>query len=320
MMRTTAILLTCLVVFSISHGAARAEWPSDKPIEMIVPFGPGGGTDIMARTLAPFLEKRLNAKIVVINKPGASGEIALGYVASSVADGYTLAFVTTPSFNTIHIGRNAQFRKEDLQLVARLVNDPSAFVVRADRDIKTVKDLVDAAKKNPKTITIANFGPGGDDHLAALKLERVSGAQFIHVPYNAMGPVMAALLGGHITVGSLNVGEFAGMSHDADKLRMIGQMSEQRWGQLKDIPTFKEQGFDVLMGSERGLAAPRAVKREIIEKMARAVESSLKDAEFLKIAEQQKLPLAYLSADQWTPLVQGDAKWLEEVWKETPWR
>jgi tripartite-type tricarboxylate transporter receptor subunit TctC len=74
------------------------------------------------------------------------------------------------------------------------------------------------------------------------------------------------------------------------------------------------------MGSERGLAAPRAVKKEIIEKMAKAVESSLKDTEFLKIAEQQKLPLAYLSADQWTPLVQGDAKWLEEVWKETPWR
>lgn len=320
MLRATAILLTCMAVFSISPGVVRAEWPSDKAIELIVPFGPGGGTDIMARTLSPFLEKRLNAKIVVINKPGASGEIALGYVASSAPDGYTLGFVTTPSFNTIHIGRTAQFRKEDLQLVARLVNDPSAFVVLSSRDIKSAKDLIDAAKKNPKTLTIANFGLGGDDHLAALKLEQLSGAQFIHVPYNGMGPVMAALLGGHITVASLNVGEFAGLSHDADKLRMIGQMSGKRWEQLKDIPTFKEQGFDVQMGSERGMAAPRAVKKEIIEKVAKAIESTLTDPEFLKIAEQQKLPLSYLTGDQWTPIVQADANWLEKVWKETPWR
>jgi tripartite-type tricarboxylate transporter receptor subunit TctC len=269
--------------------------------------------------MVPFLEKRLSGKFVVVNKPGASGEIGYSALAHARPDGYTLGFVNTPSFLTVHIGRKAQFKVEDVQLIARMVDDPTAHVVRADSGIKSVKDLVEQAKAKPKTITIGTFGAGSDDHIGMMKLERLSGAQFVHVPYSGMGPLMAALLGGHLTVGGLNAGEFAGLSYDADKLRMIGHMSDARWSELKDVPTFKEQGFNMINSSERGLAAPKGVTPAIATKVAAAVEDMLKDPEFIKVCQQQKLPMAYLNGAQWGQKMVTDMKTLEEFYKVSPW-
>lgn len=299
---------------------AFAEWPNDKPIEVIVGFGPGGGTDIMARAMAPFLEKRLNAKLVIVNKPGASGEIAYTALSTAKPDGYTLGFVNTPGYLTLHFGRKAQFKPEDIQLIGRLVDDPTGHVVRAAGEFKSVKDLVEKAKAKPKTVTVGVFGFGTDDHLAILKLQRVSGAQFLPVNYSGMGPLMAALLGGHLMVGGLNAGEFAGLSYDADKLRMIGVMSESRWEDLKDVPTFKEQGYNVVMSSERGLGAPKGVSPAVLSKIRGALEDMLKDADFKKIAHQQKLPMAYLPGEQWSAKMATDLKLYGEFWKDSPWR
>jgi tripartite-type tricarboxylate transporter receptor subunit TctC len=314
------LMCTVLALLLVAPALALAEWPNDKPIEIVVAFGPGGGADIMARSMVPFLEKRLNAKFIVVNKPGASGEIGYTTTATAKPDGYTLGFVNTPSFLTVHIGRKAQFKIEDVQLIARMVDDPTAHVVRADSDIKSVKDLVEKAKAKPKTIGIGTFGAGSDDHIGMLMLERMTGAQFIHVPYSGMGPLMAALLGGHLVVGGLNAGEFAGLSYDADKLRMIGHMSESRWAGLKDVPTFKEQGFNIVNSSERGLAAPKGVAPAIIARISAAVEDLLKDPEFKKVADQQKLPIAYLPGAQWGVKMTSDTRLLEEFYKTNPWR
>jgi tripartite-type tricarboxylate transporter receptor subunit TctC len=299
---------------------ALAEWPSDKPVEIIVGFGPGGGTDIMARAMAPFLEKRLNGKFIVVNKPGASGEIAYTAIALAKPDGYTLGFVNTPGYLTVHYGRKAQFKIEDIHLIGRMVDDPTGHVVRAGGEITSVKYLVAMAKAKPKSITIGTFGHGTDDHLAVLKLERLAGVQFVNVPYAGMGQLMAALLGGHLHVGGLNVGEFAGLSYDAEKLRMIGQMSESRWEELKDVPTFKEQGFDVQMSSERGLGGPKGIPPAILAKLTAAIVDMLKDPEFKKVAEQQKLPMAWLPGEKWGAKIANDMKQLDEIWKTSPWR
>jgi len=313
-------LLLALALLLTLPALAAAEWPKDKPIEIIVGFGPGGGTDIMARAMTPFLEKRLNAKFIVVNKPGASGEIAYSAIATAKPDGYTFGFVNTPGFLTVHYGRKAQFKIEDIQLIGRMVDDPTGHVVRAGGEIKSVKDLIAMAKAKPKTITVGTFGHGTDDHLGLLKLERLTGCQFVNVPYPGMGQLMAALLGGHLHVGGLNVGEFAGLSYDADKLRMIGQMSETRWEELKDVPTFKEQGFDVQMSSERGLGAPKGVAPASLAKLTAAIVDMLKDPEFKKVAQQQKLPMAWLPGDKWAAKIGSDTKQMDEIWKASPWR
>jgi tripartite-type tricarboxylate transporter receptor subunit TctC len=314
------LIIAVLVLLVALPAAALAEWPADKPIEIIVGFGPGGGTDIMARAMAPFLEKRLNAKIIVVNKPGASGEIAYTAIATAKPDGYTLGFVNTPGYLTVHYGRKAQFKIEDIHLIGRMVDDPTGHVVRAHSDIKSVKDLVEKAKAKPGTVTIGTFGHGTDDHLAILKLQRLTGVKFVNVPYSGMGPLMAALLGDHLQVGGLNAGEFAGLSYDADKVRMIGYMSESRWEELKDVPTFKEQGYNVTMSSERGLAGPKGISPASLAKVRSAIEDMLKDPEFKKIASQQKLPIAWLPGEKWAASIAADMKLLDEIWKDTPWR
>src|SRR6476659_7822857 len=115
-------------------GQSLAAWPEDKPIEVVVGFAPGGGTDLMARKLLPFVQKRLggNAQFVVVNKPGASGDLANGYVAKAKPDGYTLAIVNVPSFLYTPLTRKAQYKPEDFQLVSRVVDDPTVLIARAD--------------------------------------------------------------------------------------------------------------------------------------------------------------------------------------------
>ena len=166
LIRITA--LTASVVLGMS--AAHADWPTDRPIELIVAFAPGGGTDVMHRTLAPFVDKELGARITVLNKPGASGEIAYTALAEAKSDGYTLSSLNTPGFLTMQMDRQVRFDPKKICLVARIVEDPGALIVQAKSEFNSLKDLVAYAKANPGVVTIGTTGVGTDEHLSLLQL------------------------------------------------------------------------------------------------------------------------------------------------------
>ena len=159
------LVLSCLLT-----GSAWA-WP-DRPIEIVVGYAPGGGTDITARTLALYLEKELGGSVVVVNKPGASGSIALAGVARAKPDGYTLAMTNMPGLLTVPIEREAGFVPSDFTYLANLVSDPSAFSVSMESPYKTLAQLLAAIKANPGKISVSSSGVGTDDHLLMVFLKK----------------------------------------------------------------------------------------------------------------------------------------------------
>lgn len=291
--------------------AALAEWPADRPIEMIVAFAPGGGTDIMLRTLAPYLEKNLGAQIPVLNRPGASGEIAYTALAQAKPDGYTISSLNTPGFLTMRIDRELRFDPAKICPIARIVEDPGMFVVQDASEYNSLADLVAFAKENPGAVSIGTTGVGTDEHLAMLQLEEAAGIDLTAVPFGGANEAKTALLGGHVTAIGLNVGEFA--STEPGQIKGLAQFSTERSNLLPDTPTAAEQGFDVIMSSERGLAAPCDVPEDLRVKLSEAVDKALADPEFQEKAKAQGLALSYQSGADWSAAMPERLARFEEI-------
>jgi tripartite-type tricarboxylate transporter receptor subunit TctC len=191
--------------------AARGQggaWPGERPIAFIVPFPPGGGTDVMARAMVPHLERPLpGARFVVLNRPGAGAEVGYTALATAAPDGFTMGVVIIPSLQTITIERAPRYRLEDLAYLGSVVDDPGGFFVAPDSPLRTLSDLAAHARANPDRVAVGTAGIGSDDHLLMLGFERLVGARLVHVPFAGQAPTISALLGRHITVAAMNIGE-----------------------------------------------------------------------------------------------------------------
>lgn len=318
-MKKTLAVAAALGLSAITATAAFAEYP-ERPIEMIVAYSAGGGTDTAARTLAPFIEKYLGdgASITVVNKPGAGGEIGFTELSQAEPDGYTIGFINTPNILTIPISRDTRYTKDDIQAVANVVYDPGAFSVLPDSDFATLDELVAFAKENPGVVTYGTSGIGGDDHLAALQFSRQAGIELRHIPFSGAADVRAAVLGGHVKMAAMNISEAIELV-DQGKLVSLGQMGEERWEGAPDVPTFKEQGYDVIMGSNRGIGAPAGLAEDALDALQEAIAEAIADPEFLEAAEKQKLPLAYQDAADFKAYLETLNANIQQIWDETPW-
>ncbi|MCO6416501.1 tripartite tricarboxylate transporter substrate binding protein [Siccirubricoccus sp. KC 17139] len=298
---------------------AQGAFP-DHPLNMVLAFPAGGGTDVAARPLAKIMEKYLGQPIVVTNRPGAAGEIGFTELARSKPDGYTIGFINTPTIVTIPIERpQARFRLDDFAPVLNIVDDPGAVWVLPDSPIKTVADLVAEAKKRPGQISYGTSGIGSDDHLAMLALERVADIKLLHVPFAGGAPVRTATLSKQIELAVTNMGEAYG-DYRQGMFRPIGQMGPSRWQVMPDVPTFREQGFDVVEGSMRGLAAPAGLPRPVLEKLVNAARQAAQDPEWQAVATQLALPLRLLGPDEYRAELVAMKSHYEKLWHQHPWR
>jgi tripartite-type tricarboxylate transporter receptor subunit TctC len=284
-----------------------------------VAFPPGGGTDVAARTLARFLERGLGQAVVVLNRGGAGGEIGFAELARARPDGYTIGFINTPGIVTIPIERRARFALEDFAPVANVVDDPGGFFVPAGSPLRGLADLVARARAEPGAVTYGTTGIGSDDHLAALAFQRLAAVELTHVPFAGAAQVRNAALGRQIEVAAMNMGEGLADVRQG-QLRPLGQMAEARWGQAAEVPTFREQGFDVVQGSMRGVAAPEGVPAEVRDRLAAAVRSAMEDPEFGRLAEQQALPLRYLGPDEYRAELAHMREEYARLWAAHPWK
>lgn len=291
-------------------------WP-DRPIELVVGFAPGGGTDLTARALAVYLEKELGTTVVVQNKPGASSAIALSYVARAKPDGYTLAMTNMPGLVSLPIERDAGFTTADFTYLANLVRDPSAFSVASNSPYQTLESLIADAKAKPGTISYGSTGVGTDDHLALVLFQSLTGTKLNHVPYNGAGPLRSAVLGGHTVIGGLNLGEV--MPYHGKNMRVLAQASEKRSPLGQDVPTFKELGVDLVFASERGIVAPKDLPPEVSEKLRQALKKVAANPDFQAQMKQQFTEMDYLDGPQWQERLKGDDARLREIWAKTPW-
>ncbi|MBY0339327.1 MAG: tripartite tricarboxylate transporter substrate binding protein [Acetobacteraceae bacterium] len=300
---------------------AQPAWPAARPIEVIVGFAPGGGTDVMIRALAPFLAAELpGANFVVVNRPGAGGETAYVALQSARPDGYTLGTINTPGYLSLGVQRRVRYDTRQIRLLGRLVDDPSAFVVHRDSPYRTLRDLVEAARRRPGTISVGSSGIGTDDHLGLTLFEAASGGEFIHVPFAGAGPVRNAVIGRQIDVAGLNLGEMGMLGQETPVLRALAGMGERRWDLMPDVPTFREEGFDVLMSSERGLGAPRGIPDEVARRIEDAIAKVVATPEWAEKARQLELAMAFLRGAEWEAQMPAQLRRYQQIWERTPWQ
>ncbi|WP_348770663.1 tripartite tricarboxylate transporter substrate binding protein [Azospirillum sp. TSO35-2] len=298
---------------------AQAAYP-EKPITMIVAFGAGGGTDLLIRGLAPFLEKQLGdgARIEVVNKPGAGGEIGFAAIADAAPDGYTIGAINSPNVNAIPIERQARYSLDRLDPLYNLVDDPGAFAVNAEGPFKTLADVVAYAKANPNGVTVGTTGIGSDDHLAMLVFQRQAGVTFTHVPFQGSAANEAALANKKIMLSSVNIGE-AMQYKQKDPIALLGVMAGKKVEQAPEIATFKEQGYNALMSSLRGIAAPKGLPPDVRAKLIDALDKAATHPGFQAKAKELFQPTRLLPPDQYATELAASTKELRELWATAPW-
>ena len=312
--------LLCAMLFVLC-GAASAAWP-EKPISLIVAYSPGGGTDLIARAIAPYLEKYLGggARMVIVHRPGAGGEIGFAAIANAPADGYTIGFVNTPPLITVPIERSAQFGgPQRFELLGNVIDDPCNFSVHSDAPFRNLRELAEFAKANPGKVTVGSSGIGSDDHLVMLMFERAAGVKMTHVPFKGAADVRTALLSKQITVGAINIGEAVQSIKGGAPMRNIGQFAPARATVAPELPTAREQGYDIELSSLRGMAAPRGLPPEIRERLVKAVAAASADPEFQAKATSVFAPLRYLSPAEFDRVIKEAEVGFRQLWKELPW-
>lgn len=309
-MRTCKAILSAIVAAggmtaTLSAAAYAQDWPQ-RPISMIVAYSAGGGTDVMARTIVPYLEKYIGdgARFAVVNRPGAGGEIGFTAIAQARPDGHTIGMINVPALITPLIDRSPEYTLESFAPIANLVLDPAALVVRADAPWKTLEEFIDHIRENPNVVTVSNGAFGGAMHMAAMRFAEEGDLEIIHVPFPGTAPSRTAVMGGHITSAFMGLGEAASL-HEEGQLRILATMAAERGDLAPDVPTFREKGIDVVWGSFRGLAAPAGVPDVVMERLVNATRKTFDDPDFREQAKQQNLPLSFLSPDEYLDVIAG---------------
>jgi tripartite-type tricarboxylate transporter receptor subunit TctC len=281
-----AIILALSTLLVVSAGIAFAEYP-DRPITYIISFNPGGESDITARLQEPVLEEILGVAINVNHKPGGGGAVAWSeFQRTAKPDGYTLIGTNIPHIiGQPLLRKDTGYKTDGFEHIMWFHFTPNALIVRADSPFKTLKDFIDYAKAHPQVITVGGSGTYSANHLETLRLEREAGIKLTYIPHTGTGPLPPAILGGHLSA-LMNYSMLPAQL--GDKVRVLAVASDERIETLPNVPTFKEQGYDIVGGAFRGVAAPKGTPKEIIVKLADAFTKTNK-----KIAEKQ-VPLGFV--------------------------
>src|ERR1700712_370359 len=283
-------------------GPCWAAWPDDKPVEVVIGFAAGGGTDVMARKLLPFVEKRVGgkAKFVVLNKPGAGGEIAFASIARAAPDAYAMGVVNVPGYNFLPMTRKTQYSMDEIRLVARVVEDPGVIVVGAESKFANLSDVLSALRSRPGSVTFGHNGAGTNGHLAIRMLAGAAEVQPNEISYRGTAAQRTDLLGGHLEVGMVSLSEIPEL-HGTDKgpLRAIAMLSKKRSASLPDVPTAEEAGVPIISTAERGFAVPKGVPDDIVKKLEAAIADSVRDPDYIKSSPGDEPVLAFMPGLEW---------------------
>jgi len=274
-----------LVTAAVSWGWAAEPYPN-KPVRMIIPFGAGGSTDVLIRIVAARMPEALGQQVVIDNRTGAGGLIGTDIAAKSNPDGYTLLATGSPHVIVPNLYKKVPFDVlKDFSPIMQIASQPYGLVVHPSLGVKSVKELIALAKKEPGKHNYASSGQGGAMHLFQALFVNMANIDIVHVPYKGSGPVRGDLLGGQIKIGCLGLSSII-QHHQAGQLRIIAVTTAKRSPELPDIPTIAETlpGYDASLWS--GLLAPRGTPAAAINRIQRDVAKLLQTAE-VRIAYQR---------------------------------
>jgi tripartite-type tricarboxylate transporter receptor subunit TctC len=300
---TLAVIGGVLTGAILLSPAGAAEFPQKgKAIQILVGFAAGGSSDAGARILAGGLEKELGTSVVVVNKPGASSQIAYTALSQAKPDGYTIGNTNFPSSVVTYLdpARKATYTRKDFELLALHVIDPGLIAVTKDSPFKTLKEVVEAAKANPKKIRISTTGVQSDEAFGILQFQKMTGAQFAMVHFSqGSAPAMTAFLGGKIEVFCGNVGDLLAQVKSGE-VRILGIMDDQQSRFYPGVQTFEEQGYKLYSSSSRGFAAPAGTSKEVINILSGAIKKVVATEDHKKRMADMGLTIRYMDPAQYT--------------------
>lgn len=311
-----AILMSLGLMIESTLSYAQEKYPS-RGIELAIPWPPGGSTDIAGRIFANELNKVLRVPITPVNKPGASGTIGATYVYKAKKDGYTLFSGSLGwLLGSITLGGIPYDPLKDFIPITNISTTPHGIFVNKDSPIKTLEDLLDKAKKNPKSIPCGTAGISSDGHFNIEIFQKAAGIEIKHVPFKGVGEVPPALLGGHIEIGIGVASAWLPFVKSGD-VRALVITGTSRMKDLPSIATFHERGYkQTFFNNWVGLFAPVGVPPSVVDTLAQASEKVIKSKEFIDSIEKTGSVVEYVTSAEYLKALEEERKVADTIAKE----
>lgn len=296
---TAAIAAAGLALVSTS---ALAAYP-DRPVTVIVAWPAGGATDLVARGVQEALGKSLGQQVIVKNVPGAAGTIGTAEAAAATPDGYTI--LITPSGPTVAQPHRMKLTYDLSSFIpiCKMVEQPLVLMAPKSGKLKTLADVIAAAKADPGKVAYGTSGPGSITHLAKLALEKAAGIKLKHVPFKGSADAVQSMMSGSVQLYS----DQANLVPQYD-LHPIAVYAEKRIENFKDTPTVREGGFDVVVSNYNGIFVPKGTPQPVVDKIGVACKAAVEDERVKATFAKQKYPIAYMPAKDFAPFVEADYK------------
>ena len=289
-----------LALAAFSANAQEAPYPQRGPLEITVLFPAGSSADVTARMLADGMSRHLGQKVLVVNRPGAGGAIGYKYVQAQKPDGYSLVWNSNSISTTYHSGQ-LPFDYRAFDAVARVLSESVVLAVKADAQWSTLKELVAEAKARPKAVSVGHSGIGSHTHISLAALFRASGVEVNEVPFGA-AQVVPSLLGGHVGAIVQFPGALAGPVKQR-QVRLLAALTQSRDPAWPEVPTAREQGFDVALDAWRGIAVPKGTPGNVIAMLEQTIRKTVASAEFAKASANLGVRPAFLPAAEFSDLI-----------------
>ena len=283
----TAVALAAPLAFAAGY--------PDKTVNYIIPFGPGGESDISARLQEPVFKKITGQGLAIQYKAGAGGAAGWSQLNGMAADGYTVMGTNLPHIVLQPLQKDVGYQTDDITTLYWFHYTPDALLVPADSPLKTLKDFVEAAKKAPGATTLSGSGTNSANHLAQQQFDKMAGIKTTYVPFGGTGPSNTALLGKQVS-GSFGYSTIQIML--GAQVRCIAVAMEQRHPKLPDCPTFKEQGYNLVGGAYRGVGVPKSTPADVQAKLADILAKINADPEFIKKMEEGGFAMLNVGPDK----------------------
>lgn len=279
---------------------AMAEYP-ERPIKILIPYSAGGTTDVGARMLASIAEKKFEQPIIVENRPGGSGTVALAACAKAKPDGYTIVAITSsPYFVTPHLRKVPYDPITDLVPIMNYSGPFHGITVPASSEWNTFEDLIQFGKDKPYMATYGTAGAFSGAHISMLFLEKQAGGNFTHVPFKGSNAATAAVLGGHVSLAVIP--KYADHVR-AGNFRVLAVMDGTRDPDFPDVPTVREMGYDWEFASIVGFAAPKGTPDSIVNKLEESFIEAASSAEFQSFMKKSNLPVRIMNTEEFTDVL-----------------
>ena len=285
-------------------------FPGNTPIEITVLFPAGSSADVSARLLADGMSKRLGVNVIVVDRPGAGGALGYKFVAGQKPDGHSLVW-NSNSISTTYYSGTLPLTFQEFAPVARVLAESPVVAVPGKSPWKTLGDLMAAAKAKPKAITVANSGTGSHTHISSVALFKAANADVVDVPFGA-AQLVPALLGGQVDAAVQLPAALAG-SVRSGQLRLLAALTAERDPAFADVPTAREQGFDVALEAWRGIAVPKGTPQSVVARLEAAIRDTVQSREFKDGCERLGARPAYAPALTFGDVIAKEDRKLAEL-------